>query len=84
MHTLPHFFRFFLGFASRRLFGYALATCVLAIALAGCGASSNSEEAAPQEQDEPASTERYLLRGKVLGLRAEDKSAIINHEEITG
>ena len=80
MHTLRHSWPRF----DLQQLRYSLTAGVLALALAGCAPTSDPEATPAEEQEAPAAVERYPLRGKVLGLNEEDKTATINHEEIPG
>ena len=63
-----------------------LYVAALAFSLAFCGGSGEPKEEGTAEDASAAapSVEKYTLTGTVLGLREEDKTAVINHEEIAG
>ena len=63
-----------------------LYVAALAFSLAFCGGSGEPKEEETAEEAPTATTsvERYTLQGTVLGLREEDKTAVINHQEIVG
>ena len=60
---------------------------MLSLTLCGGAAEPEAEETA---EETPASSapmgqvEKYVIKGRVVGLNAEEKTAVIEHEEIVG
>jgi Cu/Ag efflux protein CusF len=59
---------------------------VLAMFLTFCGGPAEPEggEVIEEAQAAPAAVEKYAIKGRIVSLHEEEKTAVIEHEEIVG
>jgi Cu/Ag efflux protein CusF len=73
------------GPISRRV-GATFLLLALSLSVIFCGGAAEPEDEAEAEQAEtaPAPTDKYVIKGRIVQLHEEGKSAVIEHEEIVG